>query len=320
MAERSIAGRVRRAVADAAAATKLVGTGGTPPDAPEGAEPAPPETAAPRSGRRSGSARVQPEPAPRPKRATTTATTRAPSADAAAEPVEAAQATPEPATAARESTASESTASEPAASKATGTTTPPEAPAPDLPREPASPRRPPAKRAQPARAKAAGAKASPAKPDKGPAAAPTAAEPPGGDGPAAPAPPARTLVVQRHEEPWSAEEIEEVRRELQGDLDRLRAEVAEAEAGIADLLLDPSGVGGEDQADAGSKTFEREHEMALAASHRELLAQTERALLRLDEGTLGVCESCGNPIGKARVQAFPRATLCLTCKQREERR
>jgi DnaK suppressor protein len=77
---------------------------------------------------------------------------------------------------------------------------------------------------------------------------------------------------------------------------------------------------GDDTADAGAKTFEREHELALTENARELLAASERALARMDEGTFGVCESCGQPIGKARLQAFPRATLCVTCKQREERR
>ena len=51
-----------------------------------------------------------------------------------------------------------------------------------------------------------------------------------------------------------------------------------------------------------------------------VLAQTERALARIDDGTYGVCESCGNPIGKMRLMAFSRATLCMSCKQREERR
>ena len=77
---------------------------------------------------------------------------------------------------------------------------------------------------------------------------------------------------------------------------------------------------GDDQADAGAKTFEREHELALTHNARELLAQNERALARIEAGTYGVCESCGEPIGKARLQAFPRATLCVACKQREERR
>ena len=89
---------------------------------------------------------------------------------------------------------------------------------------------------------------------------------------------------------------------------------------IAIRLGDAVGDAGEDQADVGAKTFEREHELALTYNARELLAQTERAIARIESGTYGVCESCGNAIGKARLQAFPRATLCVACKQREERR
>ena len=48
--------------------------------------------------------------------------------------------------------------------------------------------------------------------------------------------------------------------------------------------------------------------------------QTERAITRIDTKTYGRCEECGNPIGKARLQVFPRATLCMACKQKEERR
>ena len=58
----------------------------------------------------------------------------------------------------------------------------------------------------------------------------------------------------------------------------------------------------------------------LVNNEREKLAQIDRALARIADGTYGICESCGNPIGKGRAMAFPRATLCLTCKQREERR
>ena len=86
------------------------------------------------------------------------------------------------------------------------------------------------------------------------------------------------------------------------------------------MLADASDNAGDDQADTGSKTFEREHEMSLANNARDMLVQVERALHRIDDGTYGICERCGNPIGKARLQAFPRATLCVTCKQSEERR
>lgn len=128
------------------------------------------------------------------------------------------------------------------------------------------------------------------------------------------------LVVRPDEEPWTPEELEEVRSQLQAELDRLAEGIAEAEADIADLLHDTGDGAGEDQADAGAKTFEREHEMSLAANTREMYEQTARALARIAAGTYGVCESCGNPIGKRRLQAFPRATLCLSCKQRQERR
>lgn len=40
---------------------------------------------------------------------------------------------------------------------------------------------------------------------------------------------------------------------------------------------------------------------------------------RLEQGGYGICESCGEPIGKFRLQAAPRATLCVTCKQKQER-
>jgi RNA polymerase-binding protein DksA len=128
------------------------------------------------------------------------------------------------------------------------------------------------------------------------------------------------LKVRPDETPWTDAELREVRDELEGDVRRLRAEIKVAESELADLLRDPGDGAGDDQADAGTKAFEREHEMALANNSREMLSQAERALSRIDDGTYGICESCGSPIGKARLQAFPRATLCVVCKQREERR
>lgn len=127
-------------------------------------------------------------------------------------------------------------------------------------------------------------------------------------------------MVREDESPWTAAELDEVRTELLSELDRLVEELRMAEADLADLVRDSGDGAGDDQADAGSKTFEREHEMSLANNARDMLLQTERALGRIDDGTYGVCESCGRPIGKLRLQAFPRATLCLACKQLEERR
>jgi RNA polymerase-binding protein DksA len=128
------------------------------------------------------------------------------------------------------------------------------------------------------------------------------------------------LVVRDGESPWTAAEIAEVRQSLTLDAERLRLEIAAAEEEISHLLREGGEGAGNDQADVGSNTFERDHEMSMAKNARDNLQLVEDALHRIEERTYGVCESCGEPIGKLRLQAFPRATLCLQCKQRQERR
>jgi DnaK suppressor protein len=131
---------------------------------------------------------------------------------------------------------------------------------------------------------------------------------------------AAALPVRPGEKPWTEAELKKLRQQLEAEIAGLVADISEAESAIAERLGDAVGDAGDDQADAGAKTFQREHELALTQNARDLLELSERALARIDEGTFGVCASCGQPIGKARLQAFPRATLCVTCKQREERR
>ena len=131
---------------------------------------------------------------------------------------------------------------------------------------------------------------------------------------------AADLPVRPGEEPWTDAELKQVRAELEAESVGLRADIARADSTVAERLTDSVRDAGDDPADAGSKAYERDLELALTQNARHLLEQGERALARIDAGTYGVCESCGRPIGKARLLAFPRATLCLECKQREERR
>jgi len=131
---------------------------------------------------------------------------------------------------------------------------------------------------------------------------------------------AAQLPVRDGEEPWTGDELAAVRAELEADAERMRGAIAEAEQNLAEMMSEGPDGAGKDPADVGSSNFERDQEMSLAANSREMLGQTELALRLLDEGTWGRCESCGEPIGKARLQAFPRATMCVSCKQREERR
>src|SRR5262249_55377958 len=119
---------------------------------------------------------------------------------------------------------------------------------------------------------------------------------------------------------WTTAEITKIRTQLAGELAELRDEIERAESDIADRLGDSVSNAGDDQADVGAKTHEREQELSMTYNARDLLVQTERALARIDAGTYGSCESCGQPLGKTRPPAFPPATPCVSCKQREERR
>lgn len=128
------------------------------------------------------------------------------------------------------------------------------------------------------------------------------------------------LAVATGEDPWTVEEIDEIRAELVSDMERFRTMVEQAEADLLELLAEGNDGAGRDPADVGSNNFERDQEILITAKNREGFEQCERALERLDSGEYGTCESCAEPIGKGRLMAFPRATLCVSCKQREERR
>jgi DnaK suppressor protein len=128
------------------------------------------------------------------------------------------------------------------------------------------------------------------------------------------------IPVTEGEEPWTAAELAEVRAELEDEVTHLQRKLATVEAELHDLLSEGSDVVGRDPADVGSTNFERDQGMSLAANARELLEQSQLALKMFDHGHYGTCEVCGGPIGKGRLQAFPRATMCVACKQRTERR
>lgn len=131
---------------------------------------------------------------------------------------------------------------------------------------------------------------------------------------------AARVPVREGEEPWTAAEIEAVAGELTSEIARLEVELSEADAELTSLLRNSGDGAGDDQADSGSSALEREQELTMVNNTRDLLDQNRRALERIGQGAFGVCDSCGGPIGKARLQAFPRATLCLACKARQERR
>ena len=100
--------------------------------------------------------------------------------------------------------------------------------------------------------------------------------------------------------------------------DRLQAELKRIEdraAGRDRLHSEQAGQDfDEPGGDAATETVERAQSMAVGASLREQLEEVTAALRKVEEGTYGVCDSCGKPITKKRLAVLPWATLCKECR------
>ncbi|GIJ12978.1 TraR/DksA family transcriptional regulator [Micromonospora andamanensis] len=119
----------------------------------------------------------------------------------------------------------------------------------------------------------------------------------------------------------SQAEIDQIRLSLQARHDELTEEYQQAVQQSQVLrLVEVGDTAGDDQADSGTKTAERDTAQSLLRTILDRRAQYEHALVRLAEGTYGFCEGCTAPIPVERLEIFPSATTCVTCKQTRERR
>lgn len=136
--------------------------------------------------------------------------------------------------------------------------------------------------------------------------------------PAPPAPPKKKVRAAKLDKA----QLEKIRANLvekQIELETRKKELDEAS--FTSTQSDITGEVGldEDFADAGTATFERERDLSIRNNIRDLIDQVTRAMQRIDEGTYGTCERCGQPIDATRLKELPHASLCLDCKRREER-
>lgn len=77
---------------------------------------------------------------------------------------------------------------------------------------------------------------------------------------------------------------------------------------------------GNHMADDATDLFEQEKNVTLLHHTEHLLEKLNAALRRVDDGTYGQCESCGEPIDEARLETLPYAALCVRCKARQEKK
>jgi len=103
--------------------------------------------------------------------------------------------------------------------------------------------------------------------------------------------------------------LEQERASLQSDIESLAAE--------NQAQQDDYGVGNH-VADDATEVFTRERNLALRGNAQDLLAQVDTALVRLDEGTYGICARCSREIAPERLDALPYAIYCITCQSQVE--
>lgn len=122
---------------------------------------------------------------------------------------------------------------------------------------------------------------------------------------------------------YTEKELDDLRARLEEERTQLQSQLTSIEeATFSGTQSDVSGeVSFDDEnADAGTFTYERERDLSIENNVRDLLRKIERALTRMDEGTYGTCSRCGKPIEKARLKALPYVDLCLKDAKAQARR
>lgn len=104
--------------------------------------------------------------------------------------------------------------------------------------------------------------------------------------------------------------LESERKRLTDELEQLKTTVRPA-----DERREGSPFGKREE--EATESYELERRLTLEKSIREQLAAVEHALQKFEQGTYGLCDSCGRPIALERLEALPQATLCLDCKARQ---
>ncbi len=79
--------------------------------------------------------------------------------------------------------------------------------------------------------------------------------------------------------------------------------------------MEPGDIQFDDESgEGGTANIDRERDLALSAQARQAVEEIDHAIAKIGAGTYGTCESCAQPIPKARLKALPQARLCVACK------
>lgn len=106
-------------------------------------------------------------------------------------------------------------------------------------------------------------------------------------------------------------------QELLEDKRKAVLERAREMLAVENMALDTNDL--PDEMDLASSEYLQSFEFRLRGREKSLLSKLDLALKKIDDGTFGICEICEEPIGKKRLEARPETTLCIKCKEDQER-
>lgn len=101
-------------------------------------------------------------------------------------------------------------------------------------------------------------------------------------------------------------------------LEEMRSLLEEAGKTVSEMTSDTTNF--PDPTDRATQESDRTFELRIRDRERRLLNKIREALEKLDNGTFGVCEMCGEEISEARLKARPVTTYCIDCKIEQEKR
>ncbi len=110
-----------------------------------------------------------------------------------------------------------------------------------------------------------------------------------------------------------------LRSRLKNEQKRLLEELEQLEANIRPAEERREGSPFGKREEEANESLELEKRLALEKQIGDHLAEVEQALRKFEEGTYGLCDSCGQPIASDRLEALPQASLCMNCKAKNEK-
>ncbi|MGA7671813.1 MAG: TraR/DksA C4-type zinc finger protein [Nitrolancea sp.] len=120
----------------------------------------------------------------------------------------------------------------------------------------------------------------------------------------------------------SEDQVNRVRERLEKQLEDTKTDIREIDEQVRAFGADHESAEGVDNhlGDDSDIVYEQERLLTVREELSNRRHRIELALKKMDRGTWGICENCGEPIAQERLDALPFVSLCITCQEQQDKR